>query len=53
MEIAIDADPQLDYRRGVKSADHGIQFQPGLVFIVSLMAEKCRHMAVGVYIEHD
>ena len=53
MKVTIDADPQLDYRFSVQSTDHGIQFQPGLVFIIRLMAEKCRHVGVGVDIEDN
>jgi hypothetical protein len=52
MEVAIDTDPELDYRRGVQSADHGIQFQPYLVCVV-LGAKGCSHGAMGVDVEDD
>ena len=52
LKVAIDADPQLGYRRSIQSADHGIQFQPYLVCVV-LRAEEWRHMGVGVDIEDN
>jgi len=52
MEVAIDAEPELDYRRGVQSTDHGIQFQPHLVCVV-LRAKGRSHVTVGVDIEDN
>ena len=52
VKIAIDANPELDYRHGVQSADHGVQLQSYLVGIV-LGAERRSHVTVGVDVEDD